>query len=126
MKKNVSDPIPCTNSIQLQTCMPKRQASHKLFLQWLQNNPQSQTSHSAHDIKHLCLQDEFALLVLLTSFIRLVVLPANDAMAFFALNVTNQMFTSRHVALCLLAFLYVDYRVEEVGFAMLTSEVLWQ
>jgi hypothetical protein len=73
----------------------------------------------------LGLKDEFPFLVLLRSFIRLVVLPANCLLALPAMDVPHNVAARCHITLAGLALSDVDNRVKEVGFAMLATEVLW-
>jgi hypothetical protein len=74
--------------------------------------------------EQLGLEDELALLVLLGILVGLVVLPADRVLALPAGDVAHNVPARCHVALARLARLDVDDRVEEVGFAMLATEVL--
>ena len=75
--------------------------------------------------KQLRLQNELSFLVLLGIFVRLIVLPSHHVLALATDNVPDDMAARGHVALAGLARLDVDDRVEEVGFSMLASEVLF-
>ena len=79
---------------------------------------------SCHGAEQLCLQDEFALLVLLAGLVRFVVLPAHRFLALSAVNIAYDVATGGHVALVGLGLGDVDNAVEEVGLSMLAAEVL--
>jgi len=80
---------------------------------------------SIHRAKELSLKDELALLIPLGRLVRLVVLPADNLATDAARDVAHNMAARRHGSLGRFARLDVDYRVEEVRFAMLTAEVLF-
>lgn len=82
--------------------------------------PWAQSSNVA---QQLSFEDEFALLVLLCIFIRLVIFPANRLLALPACDVTDNVPPRGHVSLARLASFNVDDAVKEVGFAVLTSKV---
>lgn len=79
---------------------------------------------STDSTQELGLQDELALLVLLTRLVRLIVLPADRLLALAAGDVAHNVAARRHVALAGLAHFDVDDGVEEEGFAVLAAEVL--
>ena len=72
----------------------------------------------------LRLKDEFPLLVLLRTLIRLIVLPSHRLLALPTMDIAHDVAARRHVTLAGLAFGDVDDGVEEVGFAVLAAEVL--
>jgi len=72
----------------------------------------------------LSLEDELVLLVLLSLLVCLVVLPADHLFALSAGNVADDVSAGRHIPLTCLARHDVDDIAEEVGFAVLTTEVL--
>ena len=80
--------------------------------------------HLRHLAQKFLLQDVFALLVLLASLVRPVVLPAHHLLTLPAEDVSDHMPASSHVALNGLTLLVIDDAVEEVCFAMLATEVL--
>lgn len=75
--------------------------------------------------EQLGLEDELALLVLLARLVGLVVLPSDRLLALLARDVAHDVAPRRHAALRRLARVDVDDRVEQVGLAMLTAEVLF-
>lgn len=75
--------------------------------------------------KQLGLQNELALLVLLARLVGFIVLPPHHLLALAAVYVPDDVATRGHVALAGVARLDVDDRVEEVGFSVLASEVLF-
>jgi hypothetical protein len=79
---------------------------------------------SCHGAEQLCLQDEFALLVLLAGLVRFVILPAHCFLALSTVDIAYDVATGGHVALVWLGLGNVDNAVEEVGFAVLAAEVL--
>jgi hypothetical protein len=79
---------------------------------------------SCHGAEQLCLQNEFALLVLLAGLVRFVVLPAYCFLALSTVDITYNVATGGHVALVGLGLGDIDNAVEEVCFAVLTAEVL--
>ena len=74
--------------------------------------------------QQLCLQDKLPLLILLTAFERLIVLPPHRLIALSARNIPHNMSARCHVALGGFAGCDVYDIIEEVGFAMLAAEVL--
>jgi hypothetical protein len=78
---------------------------------------------SRYCAEQLCLEDEFALFVLLTGFIGLVILPAYCLFALPAVNVAYDVSASRHIALVRVGLGDVDDAVKEVCFAMLATEI---
>jgi len=76
--------------------------------------------------EQLSLKNELALLVFLTSLIRLIVLPANCLAALSARNIPYDVAAGCHVTLGGIASYDVDDVVEEVSFTVLTAEVLEQ
>jgi len=74
--------------------------------------------------QQLGFQDVFALLVLLTTLECLVILPSNCLVALLTCNVSHDMTSRGHVPLGGLTLNHVDNGIEEVGFAVLTAEVL--
>jgi hypothetical protein len=79
---------------------------------------------SRYCAEQLCLEDEFALFVLLTGFIGLVILPAYCLFALPAVNVAYDVSASRHVALVRIGLGDVDDAVKQVCFAVLAAEIL--
>ena len=80
--------------------------------------------HSRDLAKQLLLQDELALLVLLGTLVRLIILPPNHLFALSASDVAHGVTARGHVAVARLGGLDVDDAVEEEGFAVLAAEVL--
>lgn len=78
---------------------------------------------SVNHLQQLGLEDELALLILLTRLIGLVVFPTHDLIALSADDVTDDMSARGHVALHRVARVNVDHAGEEEGFAVLTAEV---
>lgn len=74
--------------------------------------------------QELGLEDELALLVLFGRLVGLVVFPADRLLAMPAIDVAHNVAPSGHVALGGFALGDIDDLVEEVGFAVLTAEVL--
>jgi len=70
------------------------------------------------------LQDELALFVFLAGLVCLVILPANRLLALAAVYVAHYVATGGHVALIRVRLGDVDDTVEQVGFAVLATEVL--
>ena len=79
---------------------------------------------SGDGAQELCLEDELALLVLLARLVGLVVFPADRLLALAAVDVAYNVAARRHVALVGVGFGHVDDAVEQVGFAVLATEVL--
>src|SRR4051812_22975823 len=79
---------------------------------------------SSDRAKQLSLENELSLLVLLRSLIGFVVLPPNSFLALTAMYVPHNVSARGHIPLAWFALSDIDYAVEEVGFAMLASEVL--
>lgn len=78
----------------------------------------------SHLAEQLCLQYEFALLVLLARLICLVVLPANRLLALLAEYIAYDVSPRCHVAFSSISRSDVHHIVKQVRLAMLTSEVL--
>lgn len=74
--------------------------------------------------EQLQLEDELALLVLLARLVRLVVLPADGALASSAQDVAHDVPARRHVALRWLGESEIGDLVEEIRLTVLASEVL--
>lgn len=74
--------------------------------------------------EQLSLEDELALLVLLRVLKGLVVFPAHRLLTLAAGDVADNVAARRHVTLVGLAGVDVDDIVEEVGFAVLATEIL--
>jgi len=74
--------------------------------------------------QQLCLEDELALFVFLTDFVRLIVFPANCLLTLFTCNISDYVPASCHIAFARIAGGYVDYTIEEEGLAVLTTEIL--
>ena len=70
------------------------------------------------------LQNELPFLVFLAVLIRLVVFPSYRLLALPAADVSNDMSASRHVALIGFAVDDIAHLAEEVGFAVLATEIL--
>ena len=85
----------------------------------------STAARSRHHAQKLRLQDELALLVLLRALKCLVVLPPNHLFALSARDISYDVSAGGHVAVARFRSLGVHDAVEEVGFAMLTTEILW-
>jgi hypothetical protein len=79
---------------------------------------------SRYCAEQLCLEDEFALFVLLAGLVGLVVFPAHCLFALPAVNVAYDVSASRHIALVRVGLGDVDDAVKEVCFAMLATEIL--
>lgn len=79
---------------------------------------------SVDDAEQLVLQDVFPLLVLLGRLESLVVLPAHRLLALLAADVAHDVSARGHVALDGIRQDDVDDVVEQVGLAVLASEVL--
>ena len=84
----------------------------------------SSATHLIDRTKQVRFQNVFPLLVLLAGFVRLVILPPDGLLALPAVNVPHQVSPGRHVPLDSFRLGDVHNGVEEVGFAMLTAEVL--
>lgn len=85
---------------------------------------QGRRENSIDLAQQLRLQDELALLVLLTRFVRLVVLPPHCLLALLADDVAHLVPARCHVPLHGFGLRGVDDGVEEEGFAVLAAEVL--
>ena len=85
---------------------------------------ESDATRSRHDAEKFRFQDEFALLVLFARLVRFVVLPTDRLLALPTMYVTDDVSTSRHVAVVGLRRIDVDDLVEKIRFSMLTAEVL--
>jgi len=83
-------------------------------------------SSSVHGTKQLGLENVIPLLVFLRALIRLVVLPPHRLLALPAVDVADDVSARRHVSLDGFGLGDVDDGVEEVGFTVLASEVLWE
>jgi hypothetical protein len=84
-------------------------------------------SQSLGDIaKKLGFKNKLAFLVLLSCLIRLVVFPANRFFALLTGDIPNDVSAGSHIPLAGLARIDVDDTVEEVGFAMLATKVLFR
>ena len=70
------------------------------------------------------LQYELPLLILLTRFVRLIVLPTHRLLALLAINIPHLVAASCHVAFYGVGLGGVDDGVEEEGFAVLAAEIL--
>lgn len=79
---------------------------------------------SSNSAEKLCLQDEFALLVLLTSLICLIIFPTHSLFALSTVDVAYYVAPSGHVTLVGLRLGNVDNAIEQIRFAMLATEVL--
>lgn len=73
--------------------------------------------------KQLSLKDKFALLVLLGCLKCFVIFPPNYFLALTAGNVANNVTASCHMAFVWLASFKIDDVIEEICFAMLSSEM---
>ena len=84
--------------------------------------------HFSQPLKHLHkqlgLQDIFALLVLLTRLIRLIVLPSHRLLALPTRNIPHYVSSGSHVAFGGFGLGDVYDGIEEVGFTVLAAEVL--
>jgi hypothetical protein len=80
--------------------------------------------HLSHCAQKLCLENEFALLILLTRLKCLVILPSDCLLALLAVYVSHDVSTSCHVPFACFPLSDVDDAIEKVGFAMLATEVL--
>jgi len=80
--------------------------------------------HSTDSAQKLCLQDEFADLVMFRGLVCLVVLPPHHLFALFAADVPDDVLTGRHVSITRFSGQDVDYAVEKEGLAVLTTEIL--
>lgn len=78
---------------------------------------------SSNSAEKLCLQDEFALLVLLTSLICLIIFPTHSLFALSTVDVAYYVAPSGHVTLVGLRLGNVDNAIEQIRFAMLATEV---
>ena len=74
--------------------------------------------------EQLCLQDELALLVLLSRLICLIVFPTNGVLTLSAEDVSDNVPAGGHAALVRVPQDNVDDVFEEEGLAMLTAEIL--
>lgn len=74
--------------------------------------------------QQLRLQDEFPLLVLLAGLVSLVILPPHGLLALLTNHIPHLVPAGGHVALDGFGLGGVDDGVEEVGFAVLTAEIL--
>jgi len=81
------------------------------------------SQHSVNLTQQLCLQDELSLLVLLRLLKSFVILPPHRSLALLAHYVSDNVATCGHGTFTGLTFFDVHDSVEEVGFAMLASEV---
>jgi hypothetical protein len=77
-----------------------------------------------HIAQQLSLKDVFALLVLLRALIRLIVFPPDDLVTLSAVDVTHDVPACGHVALDGFGGGDVHDGIEEIGFAVLATEVL--
>lgn len=84
----------------------------------------SRVPSSGDGAQKLFLQDELALLVLFTGFIRLIVFPADSLLALAAVDVAYYVTSRGHIALVGVRLGDVDDGIEEVRLAVLTAEVL--
>lgn len=84
----------------------------------------SRVPSSGDGAQKLFLQDELALLVLFTGFIRLIVFPADGLLALAAVDVAYYVTSRSHIALVGVRLGDVDDGIEEVRLAVLTAEVL--
>ena len=89
-----------------------------------QRNPSLTEDPSSDIAKQLSLKDELALFVLFGWLVGLVILPSDGLLTLPACNIANNVSAGRHVALVRGARVDVDDAVEEIGFTMLTTEVL--
>lgn len=80
--------------------------------------------HLADDAEQFFLQDKFPLLVFLAALVGLVVLPTHSLLALSAGDVADDMTTGCHAALDGLGLGDVHDVIEEVGLAVLATEVL--
>jgi len=71
----------------------------------------------------LCLENEFALLILLTRLECLVILPSDCLFALLAVYVSHDVSTGCHVPFACFPLSDVDDAIEKVGFAMLATEI---
>jgi len=83
----------------------------------------SRVPSSGDGAQKLFLQDELALLVLFTGFIRLIVFPADGLLALAAVDVAYYVTSRSHIALVGVRLGDVDDGIEEVRLAVLTAEV---
>ena len=74
--------------------------------------------------KQFRFQNELALLVFLRLLEGAIVLPTNGPFALLAFDVPHDVFACCHVPLVRVELINVDNVVEEIGLAMLSSEVL--
>ena len=74
--------------------------------------------------EQLSLEDKLALFVFLRVFICLVVLPTHSLLALAAGNVADDVSSRCHISLARFAGVDVDNAVEEIGLAMLATEIL--
>jgi len=79
--------------------------------------------HLADDAEQFFLQDKFPLLVFLAALVGLVVLPTHSLLALSAGDVADDMTTGCHAALDGLGLGDVHDVIEEVGLAVLATEV---
>ncbi len=79
---------------------------------------------SCHIAEQFGLQDVLSFLILLGRLERLIVLPAYRLVALSARDIPDDVSACRHVPLASIARCDVDDVVEEVRFAMLTTEIL--
>ena len=94
-------------------------------ISWLvDQGPTDQQARSIHSGQELRLQDELALLVLLRSLVRLVILPPHRLFALSAVDIPYEVPPRRHVALHGFCLGDVYDGGEEVGFAVLAAEGL--
>jgi len=78
---------------------------------------------SSNLTQKLCLENEFALLVLLAGLESFVVLPSYRLLALFAVYISHDVAACRHVAFSWVTLGDVNDAVEKVCFAVLASEV---
>jgi hypothetical protein len=78
----------------------------------------------AHNAEQFFLQNELSLLIFLATLVGLIVLPTHGLLALSAGDVADDVATGRHTALDGIGLGDIHDSVEEVGLAMLTSEVL--
>lgn len=78
----------------------------------------------AHNAEQFFLQNELPLLIFLATLVGLIVLPTHGLLALSAGDVADDVATGRHTALDGIGLGDIHDGIEEVGLAMLTTEVL--
>lgn len=95
-----------------------------LWVPWVPPPAPTAELLSSHGAEQLLLQNVFSLLILFRALIGTVVFPSHNVFALSTPDVPDDVAARRHIPLASFALLDVDDVVEEVGFAMLTAEVL--